>query len=108
MWHTTCNYDLLENILHSQNGVLLLTFSTDVWLSDRFKILVCFVEIAIRKCTKKYVSKIYRKNPGKEFIIEKSSHSSGDSGSVTTGIGGAFSVWPNITPQKSLLTDHSN
>ena len=29
-------------------------------------------------------------------------HSSGDSSSITTDTGGAFSIWPNITPQKSL------
>ena len=40
-------------------------------------------------------------------ILEKNLlfHSSGDSSRVTIGTGGAFSMWPNITPQKptSLL-----
>ena len=70
-----------------------------VWLSERFKILVCFVEIAIRRCTKKYVCLKYI---GK--ILEKnlSFHRSGDSRSNTTVIGGVLSKWTNITPQNSL------
>ena len=37
-------------------------------------------------------------------ILEKNLlfHSSGDSSRVTIGTGGAFSMWPNITPQKPL------
>ena len=52
------------------------------------------MEIAVRSCTKKYVCLKYI---GK--ILEKnlSFHGSGDSSSATTDIGGAFSIWPNIT-----------
>ena len=42
----------------------------------------------------KYVGKILEKN----LFFQ----SSGDSSSVTADIGGVFSIWPNITPQKSL------
>ena len=42
----------------------------------------------------KYIGKIQEK--------KLSFHSSGDSSSVTTDIGGVFSIWPNMTPQKSL------
>ena len=70
-----------------------------VWLSERFKILVCFVKIAIRRCTKKYVCLKYI-----DKILEKNLffQSSDDSRSITTVIGGVFSIWPNITPQNSL------
>ena len=44
----------------------------------------------------KYVGKILEKN----LYLHISGD--GDSSSVTTDIGGAFSIWPNITPQKSL------
>ena len=42
----------------------------------------------------KYIGKIQEK--------KLSFHSSGDSSSVTTDIGGVFSIYPNITLQKSL------
>ena len=42
----------------------------------------------------KYIGKILDKN--------LSFHSSGDSSNITTDIGGAFSMWPNINPLKSL------
>ena len=71
-----------------------------VWLSEKFKILVCFVKIAIIRCTKKYVCLKYTG----EILCEKnlSFHSSDDSRSITTVIGGVFSIWPNITAQNSL------
>ena len=65
-----------------------------VWLSEKFKILVCFVEIAIRRFAKKYIVKIQEKN--------LSFHSSGDSRSITTDIGGVYSIWSNITSKNSL------
>ena len=39
---------------------------------------------------------------GKTLEKNLSFHCSGDSSSVSTDIGDIFSVWPNITPQKSL------
>ena len=48
----------------------------------------------VQKMCLNYIGKILEKN--------LSFHNSGDSSSVTTNIGGAFSIWPNISPQKSL------
>ena len=76
---------MLESISHYQNGILLWAFSKTfsehqlyVWLPYRFKTLVCFVEIANRRCTKKYVCLKHRKILGKNLSF----HSSGDSSSV--------------------------
>ena len=44
----------------------------------------------------KYIGKILEKN------VYLHISGDGDSSSVTTDIGVAFSIWPNITPQKSL------
>ena len=57
------------------------------------------MEIAIRRCTKKYVCLKYI---GKILKKKLSFHSSGDSSSVTTDIGDTFSIWPHNTSQKSL------
>ena len=93
---TFCTIKTVSYYYHFQQ--IFLQHQSYVWLSDRFKILVCFVEMAIRRCTKnmclKYVGKILEKN----LFFQ----SSGDSSSVTADIGGVFSIWPNITPQKSL------
>ena len=44
------------------------------------------------------VSKTYRQNLEKNLSF----HSSGESRSIRTVIGGVFSIWPKITPQISL------
>ena len=96
--------------MHYQNGILSLTFSTDAYVASlvlclviwqKFKILVvCYAEIAklyhkIRVFTlpKKSWEKIYPFH-----AVQISDHR------------GAFSVWPNITPRKSLhcgvMMDH--
>ena len=107
MWHTTCNYNLLQNILHHQSGILLLTFSADFFVAWIVCLVVWYiwnscllVEIAIRRCTKRYVCLKYI---GKILKKKLSFHSSGDSSSVTTDTGDTFSIWPNNTSQKSLL-----
>ena len=64
--------------------------------------------IILHLCTKnlKYIGMKYRYVYLKyiDKILENNLffHSSGNSSRVTTGIGGAFFIWPNITPQKSL------
>ena len=52
------------------------------------------LEGVLKNMCLKYVGKILEKN----LFFQ----SSGDSSSVTADIGGVFSIWPNITPQKSL------
>ena len=105
MWHTTCNYNLLENILIPK-WYLIINIFNRLFNSINY-IFGCLIDLKFLFALWKYPLEGVPKNMCLKYIgkiVEKnwSFQSSSDSSSVTADTGAPFSIPPNITPQKSL------